>query len=342
MSRQRPLASGLLLVLAITVPALAGCQSGSPASGATRSTTPAPSSTTASPTPTPTSASAGPEATFPLTGEPAPGGGPAAQPVLAVAVPSGPGLPPPTGLQAADVVYVDYPGAGIARYVGLYQSQRPARIGPVGPAAPEDVRLLDTLHPLFAFADGPKRFVKPLTHSSIVGLPRSAHPTAYTGTAPALDALPKALIALAPPQSVPPPVLISHSQPLAGVGVHPARTLSITVPGRAQVTWHYDTASRAWRQAGAGGATATNLIVQTMPYRSVLDRNHGTPVRSPVIVGEGTCLGASLDRAAACRWTKPGRSKLTNYIDGAGVPLQFAPGRTWIALVPPGSAVKAG
>jgi hypothetical protein len=340
---RRPLVSGLLVVMTVCVLALVGCQSGSTAIGSTTkdaATSVPTSAASPSSSPSPTGVSSGPAASFPLTGEPAPEATRAARPIVAVAVAGGSGAAPPTGLQSADVVYAAYPGAGTVRYVALYQSAIPPRVGPVGPAAPDDIRLLNVMHPLFGFADGPQRFVKPLSHSSIVGLPRSAHPTAYSGTPPGLYTSPAALSALAPPRSVVPPVLLSYSRPLARSGVRQAHALTITVPGRVQVAWRFDSRSRTWTQTGSGGPTATNIIVATMPYRTVLDRNHGKPVRSPVVVGDGRCIGLALDQVAHCRWTKPGRDKLTNYTDDGGVPLGLAPGKTLIAMVPPGSTVK--
>jgi hypothetical protein len=266
----------------------------------------------------------------------------ASRPVVAVAVPSGPGLPAPIGLQAADVVYAGYPAGDATRYLALFQSRDPDRVGPVGPAAPEDSRLLDVMHPLYAFNDGPKRFVHPLSSTSIVALPRSAHAADYTVTLGKPYALPSASLARAPSDSAAPIILVPHSRPLASSGVHGAHTLTITMPGRTPLTWRYDAKPHAWEAAGTGGATPTNVIVQVMPYRSVLDRSHGTPVRSPVIVGTGSCQVVSLDQTVDCIWSKPGRAKLTNYVDAAGVPLQFAAGPTWVLLVPPGSTVKTG
>ncbi len=348
MSRRHSIACGLLLTLAVGALALSGCSASGVASGSTRSdSSTAASSSPASPSPNPTSSDsssdpAQPATAFPLTGEAASGAAAASRPVLAVAVPVGPGLPAPTGLQAADMVYAGYPARDAVRYLALFQSQLPARVGPVGPAAPEDGRLLDVMHPLYAFNDGPKRFVHPLSRTSVVALPRSAHGAAYAVTSGKPYATPSALLALAPPDSAPPTILVPHSRPLAGSGVRAAHTLTIAMPGRTPLTWRYDAKPRGWQATGTGGATPTNVIVQVMPYRSVLDRNHGTPVRSPVVVGTGSCRVVSLDQTAGCTWSKPGASKLTNYVDAGGTPLQFAPGRTWVLLVPPGSAVKTG
>ncbi len=33
---------------------------------------------------------------------------------------------------------------------------------------------------------------------------------------------------------------------------------------------------------------------------------------------------------------------MTGYVDAAGVPLRFAPGPTWVVLLPPGSTVAVG
>lgn len=345
MSRRHSIACGLLLMLAIGALALSSCRASGVASGSTRSDSPTTaSSTTASSSPSPTSSDASSDSAgvLPLTGEAASGAAAASRPVLAVAVPVGPGLPAPTGLQAADIVYAAYPAANAVRYIALFQSQQPARVGAVGPAAPEDGRLLDVMHPLYAFNDGPKRFVHPLSRTSVIALPRSAHAAAYTVTSGKPYATPSALLALAPPHSAAPTILLPHSRPLAGSGVRAAHTLTITMPGRTPLTWRYDTKPRGWQANGTGGATPTNVIVQVMPYRSVLDRNHGTPVRSPVIVGTGSCRVVSLGQTAGCTWSKPGAAKLTNYVDAGGNPFQFAPGATWVLLVPPGSTVKTG
>ncbi|HEY2172702.1 MAG TPA: DUF3048 C-terminal domain-containing protein [Mycobacteriales bacterium] len=349
MSRRHSIACGLLLMLAIGALALSSCRASGVASGSTRSHSATADSSTAvsspseSPSADPTSSESAESATtFPLTGAAASGAAAASRPVLAVAVPVGPGLPAPTGLQAADIVYAGYPAGDAVRYLALFQSQQPARVGPVGPAAPEDGRLLDVMHPLFAFNDGPKRFVHPLSRTSVVALPRSAHAAAYTVTSGKPYATPSALLALASPRSAAPVILLPHSRPLVGSGVRAAHTLTITMPGRTPLTWRYDAKPRGWRSTGTGGATPTNVIVQVMPYRSVLDRNHGTPVRSPVIVGTGSCRVVSLDQTAGCTWSKPGAAKLTNYVDAGGFPLQFAPGPTWVLLVPPGSTVKTG
>lgn len=345
MSRRHSITCALLLTLAIGALALSGCRASGVASGTTRSDSPPAASPSASPALTSSDSSSDspePATDFPLTGRAASGAAAASRPVLAVAVPVGPGLPAPTGLPAADMVYASYPAADAVRYLALFQSQEPGRVGPVGRAAPEDGRLLDVMHPLFAFNDGPKRFVHPLSRTTVVGLPRSTHAAAYTVTAGKPYATPSALVALAPSHSAPPVILVPHSGALARSGVRAAHTLTITIPGRTPLTWRYDTKSRSWQAAGTGGATPANVIVQVMPYRSVLDRNHGTAVRSPVVVGTGSCRVVSLDQTAGCTWSKPGAAKLTNYVDAGGNPLQFAPGATWVLLVPPGSTVKTG
>src|SRR2546429_351030 len=88
------------------------------------------------------SAPAGSPAACPLTGQPAPGGAVPNRPALAIKVENSPESRPPTGLDAADIVYEEAVEGGITRFVVVYQCQDGARVEPVRSARLEDIDIL--------------------------------------------------------------------------------------------------------------------------------------------------------------------------------------------------------
>lgn len=79
---------------------------------------------------------AGP-AVSPFTGLPGRSG-----PVLAVKIDNVRAARPHTGLGAADIVYVEQVEAGLTRFLAVYSSRQPPRVGPVRSARESDVELL--------------------------------------------------------------------------------------------------------------------------------------------------------------------------------------------------------
>ena len=55
------------------------------------------------------------------------------------------------------------------------------------------------------------------------------------------------------------------------------------------------------------------------------------------MLGRGGCYALSGATYTLCSWYKPRAMGLTSYVDHASVPLRFAPGSTWVVLLPPGS-----
>jgi hypothetical protein len=76
-----------------------------------------------------------------------------ARPVLAVKIDNAPTARPQVGLDAADVVFEERVEGGAVRFIALYQSQLPDRVGPVRSARPIDVAVLGSFaHPVLAYS----------------------------------------------------------------------------------------------------------------------------------------------------------------------------------------------
>ncbi|HWD72135.1 MAG TPA: DUF3048 domain-containing protein, partial [Actinomycetota bacterium] len=104
-------------------------------------------------TSTSTSAASAAPPVCPLTGQPAPGGTVPNRPALAIKVENSPESRPPTGLDAADIVYEEAVEGGITRFLVVYQCQDAARVEPVRSARLEDIDILSQFgKPLFGDA----------------------------------------------------------------------------------------------------------------------------------------------------------------------------------------------
>lgn len=335
-SRSKTVARSLSCVL-LSVVTLTACSSTSAApAGAPDGV---PGSASAGPTGPPV---AGVAATFPLTGEVAPSLMAASAPIVAVAVDGGEGLPEPSGVDRADVVYVHFPVAGRQRGLALYQSKDTDRVGPVGDTRPVDSSLLIALNAVIAHSGGPSSFVKQIDKTQLPDWSSVVHPNAFetdaaglvygssTAARAAAGAVP-ARAGLLPfdapgppaPQSAPPPAV------------------TVSVAGQAPFRLSYDVTSGTWR-GGIGGFSlaAANVVVQQVGYTAVALPFHGSEGNPGITEGGGAATvltGPRVDPTAT--WNRPGRETSTKYIGGDKVPIRLSPGQTWILLVPTGSAV---
>ena len=92
--------------------------------------------------------------TAPLTGLPDPGGAALTRPALTVKIENTPEALPQWGINQADVVYEEIVNGGITRLAAIFNSQAPAKIGPVRSVRPTDTQVVWPLGGIFAFSGG--------------------------------------------------------------------------------------------------------------------------------------------------------------------------------------------
>ncbi|MDP9020020.1 MAG: DUF3048 domain-containing protein [Actinomycetota bacterium] len=260
------------------------------------------------------------------------------------------------GLNAADVVYVEMVEGGATRLAAIYHSVDADPVGPVRSARSTDVTVAANLNrPLFAYSGANQGVLDQVRAANLVDLGYDTHPGLYqargSGVLRFVIATP-AFFALAPPGSGPPPQYFAFRAEGEGVtagGAEPSNGVGIGYPGQANTQVRYDPVPEGWARsqdglphAEASGAriTATNVIVQFVDYREAGFRDvTGAPSPEAVLVGEGEAwvlTGGTLVRG---RWSRPDPAAVTAFIDAAGQPIALTPGRTWIELAVPGTAV---
>jgi hypothetical protein len=319
---------------------------------------PAPPTTTAAPTTTAPTTTV-PAPTAPLTGLP---GDPAliGRTALVVKIDNvEPKARPQAGLNQADVVYEERVEGSVTRLLAIFQSTDAAPVGPVRSARTSDLGVLATLHrPFFAWSGANNTFAAIIRQANLadVGYDRASGHYYRAGDRHAPDNLmlktSNEMMALPNEGSSAPPVLFAyrpadqppaHLEPVGGV-----RVTFGSSAGSAPVEYHWNGQGWARTQAGTPHVDAAgvqvappNVIIQFTPYASSgVNDQFGKPIPEAQMVGEGDAWVLTGGGLVVGRWHKPSLDAVTTYTDVDGNPILLTPGRTWIALPPPGDAVR--
>lgn len=268
---------------------------------------------------------------------PAPAPGP---PVLAVKVDNAPVARPPTGVDAADVVYVEPVEAGVSRLIAVFASRMPPVVGPVRSARQTDLDLLGQFgHPALAFSGAAPELLPEIASAPVTSASEADEPGAYfrgPGTAPhnlfvrpeqlpdGANWSPAAPLRVGPPPPGGRPNSGEQiSYPAAAIGFRPAPGgWSVHMDGQPLVT------------ADAVPVRAGTVVLQEVDMRdSALADVAGNISPYANTVGEGRAVVLRDGKSYDARWSRPAPEAGTEYTTSDGDPIAFAPGQVWVVLV---------
>jgi hypothetical protein len=315
-TKKRSAAATLAMLLATLALASSGCQGGD--------------GTDPSPRPTPS------------TGKPVP-----RSHVLAVKIDNVRPARPPTGLEKADIVYVEQVEAGLSRILAVYSSQLPPVVGPVRSARESDLELLRQFdRPTFAFSGAQSKLLPVIKAAPVNALPPGEAPDAYFRSrdriapynlylrperalrdaprdAPAVNAAEEAGLRFGPP----PP------------GGKPVNGHTVRYPAaRSAFTWSAD--RQQWliamdgspaRTAAGERLAAATVIVQNVTVRPsrFQDRSGNTSPYTET-VGSGTALVLRDGKAHEADWKRRTAESGTAFTTQDGTSMTLARGPVWI------------
>ena len=299
-----------------------------------------------------------PQPVAPLTGLPGDYEGRIDRPALVVKIDNGePKARPQVGLNEADVVYEERVEGSVTRLLAIFHSTDSAPVGPVRSARTSDIAIFTPLHqPFFAWSGANATFARRIRAAELTDVGYDARTSEYFREPgrPA-PAQPDAQVhghdqGAAERGRGPPPPLFSYrgGQKTAHlVRRHRARR---STSGRAAAARRSSTAGTApagpgprrarrtstppasrWRRRTSSSSSSTTPP-PTWPTSSA------TPSPRPSWWARARCgcsprAGSSRAGGRSPIWPTP-----TAYTDADGNPILLAPGRTWIALPPPGGA----
>ncbi len=363
------------LVLASAVALLAGC-SGSPTTAppsttAASSTSTAPSTTSAasstpassaSPTPSPTPTSVAPTTTpppsaphaDPIHPDPLIGGPAQPGPVVAVKIDNTSAGFPQYGISDADIIYIEQVEGGLTRMLAVFHSVLPAEVGPVRSVRSTDVQLLQAFGaPLLVFSGGAGGPIALLRNSPVVDASGGAgYWRSSAAHAPYnLHANVQQIVAARPGKGKTQPIGFVFAGADPRVDAAPSTTTVDVTMGAGRTGFRYSAATQSYRVLHRGDpyqdASGPAIYTQNVLVQNVIDKPDGTvdSIGSPSYlsqtIGSGTFTLYRDGHALAGTWHRDSVESPTAYLDAAGNPVPFKPGKTWVMLAPQSASVTA-
>jgi hypothetical protein len=348
-------------LLAVPLLLIAGCSTGGSSLTPTTSASPSPSPTPR-PTPSPTPSPTPPPPTPTPTPEPPPpapetdpltGGAVVVGPVIGVKIDNTSAGLPQYGLSSADVVYVEQVEGGLTRILALFHTNLPTEAGPVRSVRTTDAELLPTYgSPVLAFSGGAGGPIDALNATPVHGVSEEGGSAGFIRSDAArspynlhvnVQEVATSNGDLAPAKN--PGFVFAAGDPRVDAG---APASSITVHYQAATAdfrygdGHYDVVRDGQSEYDAGGGllTADNVLIQNVQIEEdgTVD-SVGSPSYLSKTVGSGTFTLYRDGHAISGNWTRSAPDQPTQFLDAAGAPVPFKPGKTWVALVPPTASV---
>ena len=349
-NRRSALSRRLVLrsLAAVAPAALAACGGTEPPGPAPRSVGPS------APAPTPT-----PVPVHPLTGQTVADAGLVRRRIVAVKIDNAPEARPQFGLGVADLVYEQLAEGGLTRFLAMFLTQEPERVGPVRSARLTDMYLGQEWDFLLAYAGAGRTTSRLLAEALVPSFKAPELGEPLQGTSYFRDGsriVPHNLFVKVAgireearkDPAIPREVEIRPFpfQP-APAEAGPLRTIRLPYVAAAAVTWSYDPGANVWKRTMAGQPhvealngqqiETDNVLVQYVNLfttRAVETDSAGNPVLDAELRGEHKLRLFHSGQVFEGTWHKESDRAKTAYRGADGNPLPFRPGRLWIHIVP--------
>jgi hypothetical protein len=248
---------------------------------------------------------------------------------------------PQTGLQAADVIYVEPVEGGLTRIAAVFLGKLPPVIGPVRSARETDIDMLGQYGKPTLACSGSAPELVPLLHNA--GLDtgcQSAVPGAYfrdsSRQAPHdlyvhPDKLPKGSGTVTPEQT--------GTAPAGGTKIAGQDEL-LSSSARfgfqwSDTKWLISMDNKPLTTTDGGQLSAATVVVQKVKTRAgtVPGDVAGNPSPVAVTVGSGSATVLRDGQTFQTTWSRASRTDATTFVDAAGRAVPVANGPLWIVLV---------
>lgn len=286
----------------------------------------------------------------PLTGLPDPGGVALTRSALTVKIENTPQALPQWGVDQADVVYEEIVNGGITRLAAVFNSQAPAKVGPVRSVRPTDTQVVWPLGGIFAFSGGAPYAIDSIEQAPVKLIDESSAGDAMFRDL-ALEA-PHNLFAVAPllfafkGTPTPPPALFSYRSSTTKVTGPKVARFVVPFPSIYPVTWTWDTATESWDRTLFGEADITGTGVRESPKNVIVmfvNYVHGIGTENSYadLQGSGVADVFTDGREVAGKWSRgPSMADVLDYTTSSGATIQLTPGQTWVEILNEGTSLS--
>jgi Protein of unknown function (DUF3048) N-terminal domain/Protein of unknown function (DUF3048) C-terminal domain len=253
---------------------------------------------------------------------------------------------PHSGLEDADVVYLEQVEGGLTRYAAVFSTRLPRKIGPIRSARISDIDLFAQYGKVaFAYSGSQARLKPVIAAANLFNVSGDVGPKGYFrdlsrpapynfyGSGPEL-------LARAPHAQHAKDVGFRFSTSAPAGGIH-VSTATVKWPA-AKAVFAWNAAAKRWLltmdgiRASSDGVRlgGTTIVIQyvTMTNSRYHDRHGGITPFSQTI-GKGRAVVLLDGKAVSARWSRANLKSGTIWTTPAGKRLAFAPGQVWVLLV---------
>lgn len=291
----------------------------------------------------------------PLTGVPLVDPSAADRPVVATKIDNLASAGPQAGLEAADLVFEEVVEGGITRFLALFHSTVPERVGPIRSARPEDAAILPAFEAILFISGARPDVIKLLNEAGLVvreedgrilrrELDRRPPHNVFANGKDLFEAATGALPAAKPigwqfDQLAPPGAVICQP-PCAD---HPGREIVVKMSQASQAGFRHeadglyhrlrDTRPNRGTEAVQSGV-ANVLVLATQIGPGGCCDPAGNRLAATQVVGSGRALVLRDGQRYEASWSKPLPHHHFTITRPDGTPLALKPGPTWVLLAP--------
>jgi hypothetical protein len=259
--------------------------------------------------------------------------------------------PPQAGLDQADVVYEE-PVEFATRFLALFQSQTPARVGPVRSTRFIDPGIVWPVHGLYVYSGGTPEKVAAIRDAPVKTFDEdglvAAGARERDPSIPAPHNLFAHLDALSAKTDdrTPPAPLFQYRVPRAAVAGDPVRVFEVNIPGYQHARYTWDGATGTWkREELLGGSSSLQPHVaasgtQLAPANVIVQRIAGVDDKAQ-LTGEGDAWVFTGGKEVRAHWQRATLDDRTVFTDAGGTEVLLAPGQTWVHFITAGEPAVA-
>ncbi|HMS24765.1 MAG TPA: DUF3048 domain-containing protein [Acidimicrobiia bacterium] len=272
----------------------------------------------------------------PLTGLEDPTGDSRERPAVAIKIGNNPEARPQAGITEADIVYEEIVEGGITRYLAIFNSTVPERVGPVRSVRGMDPNIALNWGGIFAYSGGAaKNEAKIKSTKGILALNETAAGSGMKrdssrGAPNNLYAIPSVLYTKGG-TPVPPIAQFVYS-PKPSLLADPASSFIVGFKSGFACTWKYDVATSKYLRSYTSNpvvdqkgkqVAAENVVVQFISYPS---ESEG------ITTGSGNVWIFRNGKVVKGTWERPTTEAPATFKDAEGNILSLQPGQTWVEL----------
>ena len=267
------------------------------------------------------------------------------RPVLAVKIDNVVAARPQSGINEADIVFVEEVEGGLTRFAAIFHSTGVDEVGPVRSMRTGDMDLLAQFNaPLFANSGGNRGSRAALAESTLIDIGATSHGSLYYRTG---GAAPHNLymnpfnlwsVRSGPDYltSTPSPIFRFRDPGDAIVG-NPASASGATLD-YGQTIIDYDWNGTGWARTQDGSPTVDAAGQRTAPTTVIIQFTSyaisPADARSPhaITTGNGVAWILTDGQIVQANWRRNELGDQTEYVDGSGNFVAILPGRTWVEM----------